>query len=79
MYEQGRRHGVVYLLSDRERTDGGRRRHRSPWSRASAAAVTARGIRQPIWRLQPEKLAVRLFARPIERLDEPSGGVRTVS
>jgi hypothetical protein len=29
--------------------------------------------------LQPEKLAVRLFARPIERLDEPSGGVRTVS
>ena len=75
MHEQGRRHGVVYLLSDREQTDGGRRRHRFPWSRASAA-VTARGIWQ---RLQPEKLTVRLFARPIERLDEPSGGVRTVS
>jgi peptidoglycan/xylan/chitin deacetylase (PgdA/CDA1 family) len=41
--------------------------------------ITEPEITGPDGRLQPEKLAVRLFARPIERLDEPSGGARTVS
>jgi peptidoglycan/xylan/chitin deacetylase (PgdA/CDA1 family) len=40
--------------------------------------ITEPAITGPDGRLQPEKLAVRLFARPIVRLDEPSGGARTV-
>src|SRR5712691_7889233 len=41
--------------------------------------ITEPAITGPDGRLQPGKLAVSLFARRIERLDEPSGGTRTVS
>jgi len=41
--------------------------------------ITESGITGPDGRLQPGKLAMRLFVRPIERLDESSGGTRTVS
>src|SRR5712691_6940179 len=55
----------------------------SPAGRPASDVLGRIGIAEPAitgpdGRLQPEKLAMRLFARPIERLDKPSRGTRTV-